>query len=467
MFLIDYKAPLSTVVAVVVILLLVTFCMDVAVRSIKLSFLQLVYPIPVISFIDPKSGKDGLFKKWYEMCFKTYISLFVRLIALYFGIYIISRVTGMTDIVNGSRVDDFWVKIFIIIGVLMFIKQLPKILEGLGIKLDGDGKFRLNPFKKLEDEAVGGKRIVGAGKGLAATALAAGAAGGTNFLNTGNKIKGAIARGEGKKGIAKAIGGGLASTIAGTLSGVGRGLTGTVKGKKFGEVYSNSYSGAMQARQKRDDRKSAGLKWYDPIGASVQKTLGMHTKADTAKKVEEDFKTFRSSYESAKKLVSSDETVNSTLGISYKEINKTLEQLNNAQPQRYAWENDTQYEKRIQDYNARKKVYENELDKRTNELLDGSATVKIQSNGKDNEAAMAAINAYKETIDAARNRINRNAKSIDPNFVQFEPKDDYTLQYKKSGTSEMQFSSSNQTYKSKQIDNYSNGVGPLANSGKK
>ena len=33
---------------------------------------------------------------------------------------------------------------------------LPKILEGLGIKLDGDGKFTLNPLRKVEKDALGG-----------------------------------------------------------------------------------------------------------------------------------------------------------------------------------------------------------------------------------------------------------------------------------------------------------------------
>ena len=168
-FLIDYRVPLTTVIAVVVGLLLITFSMDVALRSLKLSFLQLIAPIPIISFIDPKSGKDGLFKKWYQMCFSTYISLFVRLLALYLGIYIISLISGMQDVVNGSLVTDPLVQIFIIIGVLMFAKQLPKILEGLGIKLDGaGGKFTLNPFKKFEDEALGGKRILGAAGALTA-----------------------------------------------------------------------------------------------------------------------------------------------------------------------------------------------------------------------------------------------------------------------------------------------------------
>ncbi len=169
-FIMDYKYIFSTVVGVVIVLLLITFCMDVAVRSIKLAFLQLAAPIPIISYVDPKSGKDGLFKKWYQMCFQTYISLFVRLLALYFAVYIIGKVSDMKliDVIDGSYISNQLIGIFIIIGALMFAKQLPKILEGLGIKLDGDGKFFLNPLKKFEEQAYGGKRITGAAGGMVA-----------------------------------------------------------------------------------------------------------------------------------------------------------------------------------------------------------------------------------------------------------------------------------------------------------
>ena len=167
-YIIEYRYLFSTVIGVVIVLLLITFCMDVALRSIKLAFLQLIAPIPIISYVDPKSGKDGLFKKWYQMCFKTYISLFIRLLALYFAVYIISRVDSMVDIVNGSYITNSLIKIAIIIGALMFAKQLPKILEGLGVKLDGDGKFFLNPLKKFQEQALGGKRITGAVGGFLA-----------------------------------------------------------------------------------------------------------------------------------------------------------------------------------------------------------------------------------------------------------------------------------------------------------
>lgn len=169
-FVMDYKIIFSTAVGVVIVLILVGYCLDVATRSIKLAFLQLIAPIPILSYVDPKSGKDGLFKKWYQTCFKTYLSLFIRLLALYFAVYIIGRVADMkmVDIVDGSYVSNAFVAILIIVGALMFAKQLPKILEGLGIKLDS-GSFNLNPLKKIEKEALGGKALtkpIKAGFGL-------------------------------------------------------------------------------------------------------------------------------------------------------------------------------------------------------------------------------------------------------------------------------------------------------------
>ena len=157
-FVMDYKFIFSTAVGIVIVLLLITFCMDVALRSLKLAFFQLIAPIPILSYVDPKSGKDGLFKKWYEMCFSTFISLFVRLLALYFAVYVISKVGNMqlVDIIDGSYKGDFLLYVFVVIGALMFAKQMPEILKGLGIKLDGDGKFTLNPLRKLEKEAAGG-----------------------------------------------------------------------------------------------------------------------------------------------------------------------------------------------------------------------------------------------------------------------------------------------------------------------
>lgn len=239
-FLIDYMVPVSTVVVVIVLLLLITFCLDIALRSVKLAFLQLISPIPIISYIDPKSGKDGLFKKWYQMCFSTYLSLFVRLLALYLAVYIISLINSMTDVVTGAEVSNPWIKIFIIIGVLMFAKQLPKILEGFGIKLDGDGKFTLNPFKKIEDQAFGGKQIIGGAKGLA-TGAAIGTVGAFSGAGFGRGLSGAIG-----------------------------GLKAGISGKKAGEIRKDQAHRNMEMRRALDN----GSTFWGRRGAQLSSFVG-------------------------------------------------------------------------------------------------------------------------------------------------------------------------------------------------
>ena len=264
-YIIDYKYLFSTVLGIVVVLLLVTFCMDVALRSIKLAFLQLVAPIPIISFVDPKSGKDGMFKKWAEMCVKTYISLFIRLLAIYFAAYIISRIDSMVDIIDGSYVSNLLVKIFIIIGALMFAKQLPKILEGLGIKLDGG--FTLNPLKKMENEMLGGKTVSKTGKEV-------------------GKYAGRLGKGLGTA----ALVGGSSLVMGHGFRGTGTAMKNAWKGEKFGKNFSNSYGVAKAKHKERDEMEAAGVtrsdvmknKWYNARHGETR----MERAATSTKKME-------------------------------------------------------------------------------------------------------------------------------------------------------------------------------------
>lgn len=457
-FLIDYNIPVTTVVAVIVLLLLVTFCMDVALRSIKLSFLQLISPIPIIGYIDPK-GKDGIFKKWYQMCFSTYLSLFVRLLALYLGIYIISKVNSMTDIITGASVTNGFVKIFIIVGVLMFAKQLPKILEGLGIKLDGDGKFTLNPFKKFEDEALGGKQIVGGAKGLAGAGLAGVSAMGANWMNGLNNIRNAV----GFKDKAKAFGMGALSGAAGFASASGRGLVGTVQGKKFKDVYSGSYSGAINERNARTERRANGVKWYEPIGTGFQKTVGMTTAGATVKSVNDDFKSFQSAYESIKNIAVSSDTRTKELNNRLEAMNKTSINASDYVDSTTGVFDRTGYQSAVDAHEATKKAISDQIDARINRFAAGQS---IMTNGRINSGANAAIQDALKTMDTLQTRINEMAPKIDVDFTPISGYD-VTSRYKSSKGSQSQFSISSEASHAEKVDQYSKGIGPIANSNKK
>lgn len=176
---IDYNYFISTIVGIFVIFILVSMAFDVAIRSVKLTFLQLISPIPIISYVDPKSGKDGMFKRWYTEVFKTWASLFIRLLALFFGVYLIKQLGQLYRIGNHKYLSsNFWIQLFMLLGVLMFCKELPKLLEQLIPGMKGAGSFKLNPLKRINEDSIGGKFITGGIMGAGAmTASALGSAG--------------------------------------------------------------------------------------------------------------------------------------------------------------------------------------------------------------------------------------------------------------------------------------------------
>ncbi len=160
---VDYIFLISTLAGGAICLLLIVFCFDIAVRSVKLGFLRMIAPIPIVSRVDPKKGKE-VFNGWVKACLSTYLDLFIRLIAIYFAIFVITQMMDLrfVDAVTGVETDvNAFVKVFIILGALLFAKQLPKLIEDLtGLKMSG--KFTLNPMKKLNETGIPSLAAVGA-----------------------------------------------------------------------------------------------------------------------------------------------------------------------------------------------------------------------------------------------------------------------------------------------------------------
>lgn len=394
-FVMDYKYIFSTVIGVVIILLLITFCMDVAVRSIKLAFLQLIAPIPIISYVDPKSGKDGLFKKWYQMCFKTYLSLFIRILALYFAIYIISKIGKMVDIIDGSYQTNAFVAIFIIIGALMFAKQLPKILEGLGIKLDGG--FQLNPLKKIEKDAIGGKKITGFAKAAPAAALAGGAAFGTNLI---------------------ARKGNVFSALAGGASATRRGLKGAIKGEKFGKNFSNSYSGAMKARTSRADRKGDGVRWLEMQNSKLRQAVGMHTKGETVKSATDTAGKISSVYSSMMGAAEGNDKARFTVEVNgesrsfdgIKGLNQFIDEVKKTQIDRNNYTNETDYLNALQEQQNLISSLDDIKKARLNNIATGSVSTG------DSATDSAIRSGYTQMKDLAAD-LSKTTQQIDPRIA--------------------------------------------------
>ena len=66
-------------------------CVDMAIRNVKLGVLQLMAPIPIMMYIDPKGGE--MFDSWLKMLLKVYAELFLRLAIIYFITVVIGSLT--------------------------------------------------------------------------------------------------------------------------------------------------------------------------------------------------------------------------------------------------------------------------------------------------------------------------------------------------------------------------------------
>lgn len=267
----EYKYLISTICGCAVAYMLLMFCFDAAVRSVKLGFLQIIAPIPILSMIDPGKGTDKV-SKWGKECGKTFIDLFVRLAGIFFALDVIHSILSSKEMMkyysSGASVNNLFVRLFVIIGCLMFAKQLPNLIESiLGIKLSGDG-FSLK--KKLGN-------VPGLGVAKAAGAGALGFAGGmaaNTWATRGNW------KGQGFKGGLRNAG----SILAGGISGAGRGLTS--KEKNLFKAAGAGVKGSVDARNLRADRYATGeggIKgWGSRRIAGIDKFAGV-TNDDTAK----------------------------------------------------------------------------------------------------------------------------------------------------------------------------------------
>lgn len=177
----EYLFPLSTIAGALAAYLFLSFSIDLGVRAAKLGALKLIAPVPI--FLRITKPKGGQFDKWFSDFTKTYLQVFERLMIVYFAVLIISFVpdiTWTTSNVDAEEIASPFIRavasVVIILGILKFAKDAPKMLEDLfSIKIP-----EMSLKKKLNDNEYA-KRAAGLG-GAAVGALS------KPFIN--NAIKG-------------------------------------------------------------------------------------------------------------------------------------------------------------------------------------------------------------------------------------------------------------------------------------
>ena len=131
-----YIPILPTIAAAIFIYILLGEIITIAIRSVKLAVLRLLAPIPIISYIDPKSEKDGAFGAWVKALTSTYLELFIHLGVIYFVMFLIQDMIVNGLVINtGTGLVGVLSCIFIWIGLFFFIRQAPKFIKDiLGVK---------------------------------------------------------------------------------------------------------------------------------------------------------------------------------------------------------------------------------------------------------------------------------------------------------------------------------------------
>lgn len=209
---------ISGLVGIYVVWTMIKMLIDVAYRSIKFLLLEVISPIAIISYIDPKSSEKGLFSKWLSETLKTYLSLFIRIFIFAMVSVILKQISVSSFFDEGNILT----RLFFILALVAFMKTAPKFIDnlfGTEISKGSDAKF--------------GSDLLKQGLGFVTGAAIGGISGGVVAKRTGqpvfkNIMKNAWQGGQKVSGAAKKGGlGGLTGVISsgfGTVADVKKGL---------------------------------------------------------------------------------------------------------------------------------------------------------------------------------------------------------------------------------------------------
>lgn len=301
----DYQYIISNGTGIFVVYTLLVCCFDAATRAIKLGVLQIIAPVPILSLIDPK-GETKQLTKWATNCGKEYAGLFLRIAFIFLAVTVISEISDPNNPYQmlyyfdstgaiGTEKANGWVKLFVIIGLLMFAKQAPGwISDVLGFELSSGGfslKKRFNDIpgfgfaKKtaLGAAKIGGAMALGAAGGMAANTWALGNKMWRNRKHFGGTGPGAfrsLADGQtGRKAVSRVMG----NLFSGAAGGISGGLRGAAsKDKNMFKAAGAGIKGSVGARNARDLRQANNENIFDRAGAAIGNWAGV-SNDDSAK----------------------------------------------------------------------------------------------------------------------------------------------------------------------------------------
>lgn len=218
---IKFDGILAVMVGVLMLWTIFTFTISAGIRVLKLAYLQMIAPIPIMAYVIP--GGEETLKKWGKQCASTYADFFLRVAMVYFVAYIFeilsqSDTTTFKDSLGNTTPTEYkYLIIIMIISMFYFIKKLPDLIKEIFPNFGG-GDFSF-------------KDSLGILKGAAT-------------FGTGVAVGGIAGMASGIKN-----GYGVRGKIAGAFGGFKHGIAGGAKTK--GNIFKNVQGGMSSTRQAR------------------------------------------------------------------------------------------------------------------------------------------------------------------------------------------------------------------------
>ena len=192
---IQFDGIIAVLAGGLILWMMIMYCLDLGVRVVQLTYLQIIAPIPIIMYMLPK--KDGAFEKWTKQCLTTFLDLFIRTAIICFAVLIIDTLGAsfkdITSSVSASAQGDIvftgLLYTCLVLGVMTFAKKAGDMLKELFPKGNAaSGELGISA-KRLPEPV---KRVSGAAKGFAvggAVGLVNRAASNISFARRGKEDK--------------------------------------------------------------------------------------------------------------------------------------------------------------------------------------------------------------------------------------------------------------------------------------
>lgn len=239
---------ISGLVGIYVVWTMIKMLIDVAYRSIKFLLLEVISPIAIISYIDPKSSEKGLFSKWLSETLKTYLSLFIRIFIFAMVSVILKQISVSSFFDEGNILT----RLFFILALVAFMKTAPKFIDnlfGTEISKGSDTKF-------ASDLLRGGLGAIG---GAATGAIGGAVVAGRKNLPMGRSVW---------EGAKKGLTGGFSSARKGSFMDYGKNLISGASGQAAREYFGLAKEADERKALRTKERAEAASDTYDALKSS-------------------------------------------------------------------------------------------------------------------------------------------------------------------------------------------------------